>query len=325
MKYRHLSKEERCVIGALRMQRLSLRAIAQHLGRSPSTISREIKRNSRSQDGRYRASHADSNYNARKRWARRGSRFDWGEWKIVERCIRDEYSPEQTAGRLKREGTLSISHETIYLHIWRNKKLGGTLYTHLRGSRKRRRKRWGRNDSRGRLPGKTMITERPDAANLRQEIGHWELDSVLGSISGRHCISTVVDRMSGYLMIGKLEARTKSETNLRLSKLISRCEGRFKTITPDNGTEFHGYRELEQKHGVKFYFAHPYHSWERGTNENTNGLIRQYLPKRQSMHNLTQAKCNAIANKLNNRPRKRLGYLTPNEVFHGLSNVALHT
>jgi len=325
MKYKHLSKEERYMIGAFRMQRLSLRAIAQKLGRSPSTISREIKRNNRSKDGRYRASHADSNYNARKRWARRGSRFDWGEWKLVEQFIREDHSPEQIAGRLKLDGKLSISHETIYLHIWRDKQLGGSLYKHLRGSRKKRRKRWGKNDSRGRLLNKTMITERPEAANLRLEIGHWELDSVLGSISGRHCISTIVDRMSGYLMIGKLVARTKLETNQRLDKLIARCREKFKTITPDNGTEFHGYREVEERHGVKFYFAHPYSSWERGTNENTNGLIRQYLPKRKSMHDLTQAKCNAIATKLNNRPRKRLGYLTPNEVFHNISNVALHT
>ena len=171
-----------------------------------------------------------------------------------------------------------------------------------------------------------MIDERPDEANQRSETGHWELDSVLGTLTSQHCISTIVDRMSGYLMIGKLEAKSKYETNQRLSKLIERCGGyKFKTITPDNGTEFHGYREIEKRHGVKFYFAHPYHSWERGTNENTNGLIRQYLPKSRSMVGLSQAKCNAIANKLNDRPRKRLGYLTPNEVFHESSNVALHT
>ncbi len=170
-----------------------------------------------------------------------------------------------------------------------------------------------------------MLDKRPAAANERLEIGHWELDSVLGTLTSQHCISTIVDRMSGYLMIGKLEARTALETNQRMSKLIQRCGNRFKTITPDNGTEFHSYREIEEKHGVKFYFAHPYHSWERGTNENTNGLIRQYLPKSRSMVGVSQARCNSIANKLNNRPRKRLGYLTPNEVFNESSNVALHT
>jgi len=307
------------------MKRYSLSTIARHLGRSTSTICRELKRNSRNRDGRYRATNAESNYNARKRWARWGSRFELEEWKVVEQLICKDHSPEQVAGRLKLEGKLSISHETIYLHIWRDKKSGGTLYTHLRGSRKKRRKRWGRNDSRGRLPGKTMIDERPAVANDRLEIGHWELDSVLGTLTSQHCISTIVDRMSGYLMIGKLEARSMLETNQRLTKLMLRCGDKFKTITPDNGTEFHGYSEIEERHGVKFYFAHPYHSWERGTNENTNGLIRQYLPKRRSMVGVSQAKCNAIANKLNDRPRKRLGYLTPNEVFHGSSNVALHT
>lgn len=324
MSYKHLSFEERSVIGALKHRRYSIPKIARYLGRSPSTIYREIKRNSRNKDGRYRATNAQSNYSARKRWARQGSRFDLGTWKTVEQLIRKDFSPEQAAGRLKLEGQLSISHETIYLHIWRDKKAGGTLYTHLRGSRKKRRKRWGKKDSRGRLQGKTMIDDRPEEANQRQEIGHWELDSVIGTLTSQQCISTIVDRKSGYLMIGKLEAKSKDETNQRLSKLIHRCGDKFKTITPDNGTEFHGYREIEERHGVKFYFAHPYHSWERGTNENTNGLIRQYLPKRRSMVGLTQARCNAIATKLNNRPRKRLGYLTPNEVFHGLSNVALH-
>lgn len=325
MNYKQLSFEERSIIGALRHQRYSLSEIARHLGRSTSTISREIRRNNRSQDGRYRASHAQSNYAARKRWARRGSRFGSSEWQMVEQLIRQDHSPEQVAGRLALEDKLFISHETIYLYIWRDKKAGGTLYTHLRGSRKKRRKRWGSKDSRGRLQGKTMIDERPEEANQRMDIGHWELDSVIGTLTTNQCISTLVDRKSGYLMIGKLEAKSSYQTNQRLSKLIQRCEGKFKTITPDNGTEFHGYREIEERHGVRFYFAHPYHSWERGTNENTNGLIRQYLPRRRSMVGLTQARCNAIANKLNNRPRKRLGYMTPNEVFNESSNVALHT
>jgi len=170
---------------------------------------------------------------------------------------------------------------------------------------------------------KTMIDERPEKANQRREIGHWEIDTVHGSCNAS--IVTIVDRKSGYVMIGKIEARTKIATNNRLVKLIRRCQERFITITSDNGSEFHGYKEVEQKCGVKFYFAHPYHSWERGTNENTNGLIRQFLPKGVSMKNLTQAQCNWIAKKLNNRPRKRLEYRTPNEVFNDISNIALHS
>lgn len=322
MKYKHLSHEERSIIGAFRHKRYSLREIARYLGRSPSTISREIRRNNQSQDGRYRAENAQSNYTARKKRARRGSRFDWRELKRVEQLIREDYSPEQITGRLALEGLPSISHETIYRHIWEDRRNWGTLYTHLRGAQKQRRKRWGKYDSRGRLAGKTMINERPQEANDRTEIGHWEVDTVHGK--GKEGIVTIVDRMTGYVMIGKIDARTVEQTNKRLKLLIGRCKDRFITITSDNGSEFHGYKKLEKSCELKFYFARPYHSWERGTNENTNGLIRQYLPKRTCMKNLTQAQCNAIAKKLNDRPRKRHGYQTPNELFNNLSNVALH-
>lgn len=302
---------------------MSQAATARHLGRSTSTISRELGRNRRSADGHYRAAHAQSNYDARKRRARRGSRFDWGDWYTVEKLLRQDLSPEQVAGRLKREGRLSISHETIYKHIWLDKKCGGTLYIHLRGSHKQRRKRYGKYDSRGRLADKTMIDERPEEANSRLETGHWEVDTVHSCCKAG--IATIVDRKTGYVMIGQLDARTKKATNKRLIQIIRRDPERFKTITSDNGSEFHGYREVEKRCDVKFYFAWPYHSWERGTNENTNGLIRQYLPKGSSMKNLTQVECNAIARRLNNRPRKRLGYMTPKEAFDDISNVALHS
>lgn len=321
MKYKHLSFKERSIIGYLKHKRYSISKIARELGRSPSTISREIKRNSRSKDGFYRASHAQSNYNARKRIARQGSRFDLGTWKMVEQLIREDFSPEQISGKLKLDQTLSISHETIYLHIWRDRKHHGSLYTRLRCNHKQRRKRYGRNDSRGRLADKAMIDERPQQANDRSEIGHWEIDTVHGK--GKEGILTIVDRKTGYVMIGQLNARTVLATNARLKLLMKRCKNRFLTITSDNGSEFHGYKKIEKSSNVKFYFAHPYHSWERGTNENTNGLIRQYLPKGCCMADLTQAQCNAIANKLNNRPRKRHGYKTPNELFHQSSNVAL--
>ena len=206
MKYKHLSHEERSIIGAFRHKRYSLRAIAHYLGRSPSTISREIRRNNQSQDGRYRAENAQSNYTARKKRTRRGSRFEPRDWKRVERLLRKDHSPEQVAGRLKKDGLLLISHETIYRHIWMDWKYWGTLHTHLRGRIKQRRKRYGSNDSRGRLRGKTMINERPQEANDRSEIGHWEVDTVHGK--GKEGIVTIVDRMTGYVMIGKIDARS---------------------------------------------------------------------------------------------------------------------
>jgi IS30 family transposase len=153
----------------------------------------------------------------------------------------------------------------------------------------------------------------PPGAVNRSCKGHGEIDTVLGST--RACILTLVDRKTGYLMIGKLAARTIEETNRCLRELIERRPGDFRTITSDNGCEFHGYEEVELSHGPLFYFAPPHHSWERGSNENANGLIRQYLPKGTCLAHLTQSDCDRIADKLNSRPRKRYNYRTPNELF----------
>jgi IS30 family transposase len=147
-------------------------------------------------------------------------------------------------------------------------------------------------------------------------VGHWEVDTVIGA-GAKDCVTTLVERKTGFTMIGKLSDRSKLGMSSRLNFLVKRNPKRCKTITSDNGTEFHDYASVEQCTGAKFYFATPYHSWERGTNENLNGLLRQYLPKRTSMAGLTQRGCDAIARRLNNRPRKRLGYRTPEEVFNG--------
>ena len=231
--------------------------------------------------------------------------------------LHQDWSPEQIAGHLRSKRILSISHETIYRHVRRDRKRGGVLFKHLRFWKKKWRKLYRSRDSRGRLPGKRMIGERPASIEKRTHIGHWEIDTVMGRYGTKPCIVTLVERKTGYLMIGKLSARTKDEANRRTLKLINQHAKHFKTITADNGTEFHGYDYIEQASNVKFYFATPYHSWERGTNENTNGLIRQYLPKGTSMQALTQKQCNAISHKLNNRPRKRHAYKTPAQLFHG--------
>jgi IS30 family transposase len=162
-----------------------------------------------------------------------------------------------------------------------------------------------------------MIGERPASIENRRRLGHWEIDTVMGK-GDKDCIVTLVERKSGFTLIGKLADRTVSALNLRVLQLIQRNPSDFRTITADNGTEFHGYRAIEKATGVRFYFANPHHSWERGTNENTNGLIRQYLPKGESMAHITQWDCDQIAYRLNTRPRKRHAYKTPEECFHGL-------
>jgi IS30 family transposase len=189
------------------------------------------------------------------------------------------------------------------------------LHTHLRGARKQRRKRYGQYDSRGRLAGKRWIVERPAIVEARGRIGDWEADTMLGALSDAHCLLSLVERKTGYLVLGKLRARTTAAVNRRAIPLLRRQPHPVRTITSDNGTEFHGYAALEAATQAAFYFATPHHAWERGTNENTNGLVRQYVPKRLSMAQLTQQDCDAIARRLNHRPRKRLGYRTPEECY----------
>ena len=306
------------MLSALRKQGLSQADIARQLNRSPSTISRELRRNACPTDGHYRPSKANSRTRNRRSHSRRNAQFDASRFAIVHRYLRQCWSPEQIAGHLRLHRILLISHETIYRHIWADRAAGGNLYQHLRGASKQRRKRYRAYDSRGRLAGKRHITERPPSVETRNTIGHWEIDTVMGHGS-KDCIVTLVERKTGYLIIGKLKDRTKETLNQCVIPIIDAHGYHIKTITADNGTEFHGYQDIEAATGVRFYFATPHHSWERGTNENTNGLIRQYLPKRTSMANLTQQQCNSIALQLNARPRKRHGYRTPEELFDGIT------
>jgi len=325
MSYQQITPEERYTLATLRKQapKLSNAKIARLLARHPSTISRELRRNSTPYDGHYRWTRAQEQANGRRSRSRRNSRFTDEQWQLVEQLVRADFSPEQISGRLRCDQVLRISHETIYQRIWEDKRRGGTLFRRLR-QRPKYRKRYGTNEKRGRLPGKRHISERPLAVEHRQEFGHWEIDTVIGSTT-QDCILTLVERLTGCVLIAKLPARNAAAVNRRLLQIISEQPHLFRTITVDNGTEFHAYEQIEQATGVLFYFATPYHSWERGTNENTNGLIRQYIPKRTSMKHLTQSCCAAIASTLNNRPRKRHRFLTPIELLSQHVSVAVQT
>jgi len=314
LKYRQLSQEERYIITGLLKTHMSLAAIAREMGRSKSTISRELARNLRP-SGYYAASVAHSYATARRKRTRRGSNFTPEQWRIVLNLIKMDYSPEQASNIIKQFFGFSISHETIYLYLLYDKKKGGTLYKHLRHVPKRRRKRYNSYDSRGRLAGKRMIQDRPIEIDYRTSIGHWEGDTVIGK-DRHHCIVTLVERKTGFVIIKKIRARTVDEVNRACIEAIHEHGFRIISITFDNGTEFHGYKVLENLFPITCYFATPYHSWERGTNENTNGLIRQYIPKRSCMKRISQSDCDRIAYKLNTRPRKRLGFKTPYEVYY---------
>jgi IS30 family transposase len=313
VKYHRLSTEERHEIAALRQQ-VGMVELAKHLGRHRSTLYREVKRNQSVHDGRYRASHAVEKASGRQQRSRRNQRYGPTEFAPVETLIRQRFSPEQIVGRCQLEGQPVMSHETIYQWIWRDKRCGGSLWSHLRGARKQRRKRYGQYDSRGRLTGKRPIEQRPAEVASRERIGDWEMDTVHGR--GKACVVTVVERKTGLVRIGPIRRATKELTLERTVKLLWPERQRVKTITADNGTEFHSYQELESILGTAVYFATPHHAWERGTNENTNGLIRQYLPKGTNLSGLTQQQCDRIAEQLNNRPRLRLGFKTPNEVYY---------
>ena len=314
MSYHQITSAERYRLSALRRQGLGNPQIARALCRHRSTIWREVRRNAHPTDGHYKVEKAIERASGRRRRARSHPRFRPGQLHRVWRLLRRRWSPEQIAGHLGSSGSLQISHETIYRHIWRDLRRGGDLHRFLRCAIKRRRKRYGTYERRGRLAGKRMIQERPHQVDQRRQLGHWEIDTVLGKYS-KHCIVSLVERKSGYLQIGKLSARNKEQTTGRTIELIRRHPDLFRTITADNGTEFHGYAQIEQATGVPFYFANPHHAWERGTNENTNGLIRQYLPKGMNMANLTQRQCDEIAKCLNTRPRKRHAYKTPNQIL----------
>ena len=313
-KYAQITLSDRYTIYYERKQGKSYTVIAKILGKHRSSIYRELSRNKCPSHGYYVVEKADSYSRSRRSVSRRNRYYQDNDFTIIRQYLRENWSPEQITGYLRSKGERAMSHETIYQYIWRNKVDGGSLWSHLRRSTKQRRKRYKAYDSRGRLANKRHISERPKSIETRQYKGHWEIDLVHGRGSS-DCIVTLLERKTGYVMIGKLPNKTTASLKKKTIRLIKRSPIKFKTITADNGTEFHQYAQIENKCHLKFYFATPYHSWERGSSENVNGLIRQYLPKGTSMAKLTQPQCDVIARKLNNRPRKRHNYKTPTEMI----------
>ncbi len=312
MGYHQLTTRERYLIVEHKSMGWSLRKIARALCRSASTISRELMRNVDRSDGWYRVEKADSYARARRWRSRQGSQFKACEVAAVHELLGRKWSPEQISGRLRKRRGMRIGTSTIYRWLSQDKARGGMSWLQTRQLSRRYRKGYRVRDLRGRMSGKRPLSERPRQAEDRSEVGHLEGDTVMGK-DGRHCLLTLVDRMTRRTRIVKLRARQAAEVNKALLREVRAGRLKMRSLTLDNGTEFHGFKELEAKLGIKVYFAQPYHSWERGTNENTNGLIRQYLPKGSCFKNLTQQRCNEIERELNDRPRKVLGFSTPNE------------
>jgi IS30 family transposase len=294
--------------------------IAILIGCHKSTISRELRRNC-GQKG-YRPYQADELAFDRQCDAYR-ARIAWQTWQQVELLLRQDWSPEQIAGRLKLEKQPTVSHERIYLYVYADKRRGGTLHRHLR-SQKKQRKRYSGYIRRGQIPNRISIEQRPQIVASKRRFGDWEADTIIGA---RHQggILSLVERKSKLTRLHKLETKAAGEMKDTSIALLRPLIDRVHTITVDNGKEFCQHEQITAALQAPIYFAHPYASWERGLNENTNGLVRQYFPKKHDFARITNAAVQRVAELLNNRPRKTLGYRTPNEVFFKEHSVALPT
>ena len=314
-KYNHLTREERYSIEQMRKAGYTQSAIASCLCRCESTISREVRRNT----GRrgYRHKQADELANQRRFESRKREKFTSAVQEAVEYYLREDYSPEQVTGVMHRSGEPTVSHERIYQHIYSDYDHGGELYLHLRQRRKKRRRRLGRKDRRGVIPNRVSIDERPASVDSKRYYGDWEGDLIIG---GKHegAVLTLVERKTKHCLMYPLEGKSSDEVMIAMIVALSPFAGKLHSITLDNGKEFSGHETVSEVLGVSIYFAHPYSSWERGLNENTNGLIRQYLKKGESLRGLTLEQCQRIEEKLNNRPRKTLGFVAPIELYHKL-------
>jgi len=318
MNYRQLAREQRYQIYALMRAGHNQSQIALVVGCHKSTISRELRRN-HGQKG-YRPYQADELAFDRQCEAYR-SRIAWQTWQQVERLLRQQWSPEQIAGRLKLEQQPTVSHECIYLYVYADKRRGGTLHRHLR-SQKKQRKRYSGYIRRGQIPNRTSIDNRPKIVASKGRFGDWEADTIIGA---RHKggILSVVERKSKLTRLSKLATKTAAEMKETSIALLGPLAAQVHTITVDNGKEFCEHEQIAAGLQARIYFAHPYASWERGLNENTNGLVRQYFPKKYDFARIADKNLQQVQDLLNNRPRKTLGYRTPNEVFFKQHSVAL--
>ena len=317
MTYKHLSQNERYQIFCLMKEGLNCTEIAKNLGRSTSTISREIVRN---KGGRgYRPKQAERLAQERSVGSRNARRIEPDVLKAAFDRIAEQLSPEQVAAELP------ISHETLYQHIYADKAAGGALWRNLRCQKKRKKRYASGVERRGQIVGRRPIHERPANVELRRTVGHWEGDTVIGA-GHKQAIVTLVERKSGYAVLMKVNHKTSELVSSAVIKKLEPIRDRVKTITFDNGKEFAEHARIDEALGSKTYFADPFSSWQRGSNENFNGLLRQYIPKKRPLSTVTDEELKMIERRLNNRPRKRLGFKTPNQVFHeSLNRVALHT
>jgi IS30 family transposase len=321
MSYKQLTQEQPYHIGALKKAGFSHTDIATEISVHKSTITRELQRNT-GQRG-YRPKQAHDLAQNRRQDRARTPRIAPQTWQLIETHLRQEWSPEQISGWLRREHKPSVSHERIYQYVYADKWAGGTLHQHLR-CQKQRRKRYGSRDRRGQLSNRRCISERPAIVQQRSRFGDWEADTIIGK-GHQQALVSLTERKSKLTLLAKVEQATAEAVEAAIARLLLPLAPRVHTITSDNGREFARHQHLASKLNADFYFAHPYASWERGLNENTNGLVRQYFPKGSDFTTLTEEAVEKVMQRLNQRPRKTLGFSTPHQLFYESSSVALTT
>ena len=312
MQQKRLTQSERYLISFLIEEKKTVPEIAIRLGRDKSTIYREIKRNS--VDAVYDAEKAEVLAIDRQMHSHVFVKFTSEIRDLVIDYIKLDFSPEQVSCYLKKEWMISISIQRIYDYIAEDRHNNGDLYTHLRHGLKKKRSAYGKQDYRGRIPNRVSIDDRPTIVDKQERIGDIEVDTVIGK-GHQHALVTAVDRKTLYTWIGFVPTKDATSVGNTLIHLLEPYESTIKTITSDNGKEFAQHDRVSDRLSCDFYFAHPYASWERGINENTNGLIRQYIRKGTSMSHVTESLLDFIMDRLNNRPRKKLGFSTPKEAF----------
>jgi len=312
--YKQLIREQRYQISGLKKAGLNQSQIADELVVHKSTISREFRRNK----GRrgWHPKQAQELRDERRKNCANAQRHSLLEWTEVERLIRQDMSPEQASQRLALEGGLQISHESIYLHIYADKRRGGDLCRHLRCQKPRRKRYASGQERRGTIKNRVGIDERPVIVEQKSRIGDWEGDTVIGK-NHRGALVTLAERKSRYILAAQVPDKHASGVTAAVTRLLRPHKGKCYTMTFDNGKEFAEHETIAAELDADVYFAHPYHSWERGLNENSNGLLRQYFPKGMELVEVTQEQVQWAVDRLNHRPRKVLGFRTPFEVFFG--------
>jgi transposase, IS30 family len=324
----HLTLEQRYIIESYLQDGFSQNKIAQLLGKDRSLISREISRNRDSRNGKYRACLAQRKTAERHKNKPKKIRFTASIKSYIEQQLCLKYSPEQIVGEAKKKCIPCVSTERIYQYIWLDKKQGGKLYKHLRTNGKKYRKRGSKKDNRGQIVGKVPISARPSVVEEKTRIGDLEIDLIIGK-DHKGALVTINDRVSGMLKMRKIESKEAALVEAAAKEMLADWKPFLHTITSDNGKEFARHKNIAEALEIDYFFAQPYHSWERGANENLNGLVRQYFPKGTTFEHLTDQQVKDVQDALNNRPRKRFDFKSPqqifNQFFNNLNGVAFNT